>query len=175
MSNHSSTSESGQSDSEADHSAVLEPEDNAVEHYPRFMLPRASGMSTMGEIHALVPSPLSRSPAGSTVNLTREEQSSVYPATWHEYEDQFNYFYSCHFIEQDYYDYLAGSLRRASNTEYPEDNDIGSDEEMAEYSDDDIVSVGSSSSNADAEHQQSSDPPPSGAAEDQGKKSETAV
>ncbi|KAJ2346790.1 hypothetical protein GGF43_004905, partial [Coemansia sp. RSA 2618] len=92
------------------------------------------------------------------------------------YEDQFNYFYSCHFIEQDYYDYLAGSLRRASNTEYPEDNDIGSDEEMAEYSDDDdIVSVGSSSSNADAEHQQSSDPPLSGAAEDQGKKSETAV
>ncbi|KAJ2328030.1 Glucosamine-6-phosphate isomerase (Glucosamine-6-phosphate deaminase) (GNPDA) (GlcN6P deaminase) [Coemansia sp. RSA 2702] len=118
------------------------PEDAAAEHYPRFMLPRASGMSTMGEIHALVPSPLVQSPAGSAASLARDDQAAAYPPTWHEYEDQFNYFYSCHFIEQDYYDYLANNMRRTSNG-YLEAANSGSDEEMVEYSDDDGASIAS--------------------------------
>ncbi|KAJ2508823.1 Glucosamine-6-phosphate isomerase (Glucosamine-6-phosphate deaminase) (GNPDA) (GlcN6P deaminase) [Coemansia sp. RSA 2052] len=104
----------------------------ATERYPRYMLPRASGMSTMGEIHALGPSPPTRSPADSMVNMASYDQASIYPATWHEYEDQFNYFYNCHFIEQDYYDYLAGSTRRPYN--YGEE-DIGNDDYMESYSD----------------------------------------
>ncbi|KAJ2843693.1 Glucosamine-6-phosphate isomerase (Glucosamine-6-phosphate deaminase) (GNPDA) (GlcN6P deaminase) [Coemansia brasiliensis] len=115
--------------------------DNAgpVEHYPRFMLPRASGMSTMGEIHALLPSPMMvQSPDNSSANLARDSHtSSAYPDTWHEYEDQFNYFYSCHFIEQDYYDYLAGNSNR-NNSSYINDANSDSDvydEEAVEYSD----------------------------------------
>lgn len=109
----------------------------AAEHYPRYMLPRTSGMSTMGEIHALGPSPPTRSPADSTVNLVGYDQASVYPATWHEYEDQFNYFYNCHFIEQDYYDYLAGSSHHPNS--YGEEDigeEDGNDDYMESYSDD---------------------------------------
>ncbi|KAJ2743994.1 Glucosamine-6-phosphate isomerase (Glucosamine-6-phosphate deaminase) (GNPDA) (GlcN6P deaminase) [Coemansia sp. BCRC 34301] len=104
----------------------------AAGRYPRYMLPRASGMSTMGEIHALGPSPTIRSPADSMANLASYGQTSVYPATWHEYEDQFNYLYNCHFIEQDYYDYLAGSTRRPDS--YGEE-DIGNDGYIDSYSD----------------------------------------
>ncbi|KAJ2492468.1 hypothetical protein IWW37_001372 [Coemansia sp. RSA 2050] len=108
----------------------------ATEHYPRYMLPRASGMSTMGEIHALGPSPPTRSPADSTVNLVGYDQASVYPATWHEYEDQFNYFYNCHFIEQDYYDYLAGnSYRPISYGEEDTGEGEGNGDYMETYSD----------------------------------------
>ncbi|KAJ2313456.1 Glucosamine-6-phosphate isomerase (Glucosamine-6-phosphate deaminase) (GNPDA) (GlcN6P deaminase) [Coemansia sp. RSA 2705] len=129
-------------ESAASSPVAYEPEDAAAEHYPRFMLPRASGMSTMGEIHALVPSPLVQSPAGSAASLARDDQAAAYPPTWHEYEDQFNYFYSCHFIEQDYYDYLANNMRRTSNG-YLEAANSGSDEEMVEYSDDDGASIAS--------------------------------
>ncbi|KAJ2822602.1 hypothetical protein GGI24_003900 [Coemansia furcata] len=91
-------------------------------------------MSTMGEIHALGPSPPTRSPADSTVNLVGYDQASAYPATWHEYEDQFNYFYNCHFIEQDYYDYLAGSLHRPNSNGEEDIND----DYMESYSDENV-------------------------------------
>ncbi|KAJ2718879.1 Glucosamine-6-phosphate isomerase (Glucosamine-6-phosphate deaminase) (GNPDA) (GlcN6P deaminase) [Coemansia sp. D1744] len=176
---HNCAAELDQSDNDnndnPDDSVLLEPEDMYVEHYPRYMLPRASGLSTMGEIHALVPSPLAQSPAGSAVSLTRDIQAPVYPATWHEYEDQFNYFYSCHFIEQDYYDYLAGNTRRNGNNGYLEDNDIASDEEMVEYSDADDDSFVSSASSAGHDPQQNSDRPLNGADDSQGEKSEAAI
>ncbi|KAJ2842688.1 hypothetical protein GGI22_007464, partial [Coemansia erecta] len=89
-------------------------EDIEPGHYPRFMLPRASGMSTMGEIHSLGPSPHNQSPAASVTNLVGYNQAQVYPARWHEYEDQFNYFYNCHFIEQDYYDFISSQGQHPS-------------------------------------------------------------
>ncbi|KAJ2007708.1 hypothetical protein GGI04_001416 [Coemansia thaxteri] len=109
------------------------------ERYPRFMLPRASGLSTMGEIHSLGSSsrtaPLHTDSAAS---LSGYDQASVYPATWHEYEDQFNYFYNCHFIEQDYYDYLAAGPRRSGDSFVLDDNagGDGDDEHVDYYSDD---------------------------------------
>ncbi|KAJ1864689.1 Glucosamine-6-phosphate isomerase (Glucosamine-6-phosphate deaminase) (GNPDA) (GlcN6P deaminase) [Coemansia sp. RSA 989] len=111
-----------------------------IERYPRFMLPRASGLSTMGEIHALLPSPAVQSPDSSSANLAHDSHpSSAYPATWHEYEDQFNYLYSCHFIEQEYYDYLAGNSHHNSSSYANEVNSDGDivydDEEAVEYSD----------------------------------------
>ncbi|KAJ2609338.1 hypothetical protein EV177_004510 [Coemansia sp. RSA 1804] len=98
--------------------------------YPRYMLPRTSGMSTMGEIHSLGPSPHNRSPASSAMNISGYNQGPVYPATWHEYEDQFNYFYNCHFIEQDYYNYLANHYRRSSDSNEDEDGGIGDTEDI---------------------------------------------
>ncbi|KAJ2083435.1 hypothetical protein H4R24_000814 [Coemansia sp. RSA 988] len=109
----SETSHSGQYNARVSFAAAA-----AVRH-PRYMLPRASGMSTMGEIHSLAPPHVSP-PTEMASSPPGYDQSSVYPATWHEYEDQFNYFYNCHFIEQDYYNYLSGNLRR------PGDNDSDS-------------------------------------------------
>ncbi|KAJ1720682.1 hypothetical protein LPJ53_004721 [Coemansia erecta] len=68
-------------------------------------------------------------------------RSSVYPATWHEYEDQFNYFYNCHFIEQNYYDYLASGYPQAntvadgSSNDHADGGDDASDQDMDYYSD----------------------------------------
>ncbi|KAJ2364522.1 hypothetical protein H4S02_010873, partial [Coemansia sp. RSA 2611] len=136
----------------------------ATEHYPRYMLPRASGMSTMGEIHALGPSPPTRSPADSTVNLAGYDQASVYPATWHEYEDQFNYFYNCHFIEQDYYDYLAGtSYRPISYGEEDAGEDDGNGDFMETYSDEnansDVANIDALMGDVDAAQPMSEIPP----------------
>ncbi|KAJ2614626.1 hypothetical protein H4S08_001628 [Coemansia sp. RSA 1365] len=112
--------------------------------HPRYMLPRASGMSTMGEIHSLAP-PHAQSSAALASNPSGYDQSSVYPATWHEYEDQFNYFYNCHFIEQDYYDYLSGNLRR------PGDNDSNPSTDQSSDSADESVYGESSFSTSDDE------------------------
>ncbi|KAJ2791999.1 Glucosamine-6-phosphate isomerase (Glucosamine-6-phosphate deaminase) (GNPDA) (GlcN6P deaminase) [Coemansia linderi] len=136
----------------------------ATEHYPRYMLPRASGMSTMGEIHALGPSPPTRSPADSTANLAGYDQASVYPATWHEYEDQFNYFYNCHFIEQDYYDYLAGtSYRPISYGEEDAGEDDGNGDFMETYSDEnansDVANIDALMGDVDAAQPMSEIPP----------------
>ncbi|KAJ2451464.1 hypothetical protein EV183_003598 [Coemansia sp. RSA 2336] len=111
-----------------------------AERYPRFMLPRASGLSTMGEIHALLPSPAVQSPDSSSANLAHDSNSaSAYPPTWHEYEDQFNHLYSCHFIEQEYYDYLTGNSHHHNSSYANEVNSDGDavydDEEAVEYSD----------------------------------------
>ncbi|KAJ1767822.1 hypothetical protein IW140_003979 [Coemansia sp. RSA 1813] len=105
--------------------------------YPRFMLPRASGMSTMGEIHSLGPSPRNQSPASSMANLAGYGQAPVYPAMWHEYEDQFNYFYNCHFIEQDYYDYISSHHQRPSDNaeESSKNSSIEEADEAEPYSD----------------------------------------
>ncbi|KAI9506172.1 hypothetical protein GGI25_005702 [Coemansia spiralis] len=92
--------------------------DAELSRYPRFMLPRASGMSTMGEIQSLALSPRTQSPTISIPNVSGYDQPLAYPATWREYEDQFNYFYNCHFIEQDYYDYLAGRHHQHTGSSY---------------------------------------------------------
>ncbi|KAJ2156625.1 hypothetical protein GGF46_005068 [Coemansia sp. RSA 552] len=78
-------------------------------------------MSTMGELHSLIASPAT-SPASAPV----DDNPSLYPPTWHEYEDQFNYFYSCHFIEQNYYGHLAGHLRQPSAS-YPDISSLDDD------------------------------------------------
>ncbi|KAJ1814939.1 Glucosamine-6-phosphate isomerase (Glucosamine-6-phosphate deaminase) (GNPDA) (GlcN6P deaminase) [Coemansia sp. RSA 2598] len=88
---------------------------SADRRHPRFMLPRASGLSTMGEIHSLTHAVAAAPPEHAASDLAGYDQTSTYPATWHEYEDQFNYFYNCHFIEQDYYDYLSSGFRRLDN------------------------------------------------------------
>ncbi|KAJ1853735.1 hypothetical protein LPJ73_002588 [Coemansia sp. RSA 2703] len=110
-------------------------------HHSRFMLPRASGLSTMGDIRSFVHSPVDRSSALLAPSLPAHDQGSVYPATWHEYEDQFNYFYNCHFIEQDYYDYLAtgypqaGGMAASDSSSHDIDRDDASDQDMDYYSD----------------------------------------
>ncbi|KAJ2781579.1 hypothetical protein GGI15_003177 [Coemansia interrupta] len=110
--------------------------------HSRFMLPRASGLSTMGDIHSFAHSPVDRASALTASSLPTHDQGSVYPATWHEYEDQFNYFYNCHFIEQDYYDYLssgypqADSMAGSGSNEHVNDADDASDQGMEYYSDD---------------------------------------
>ncbi|KAJ2226585.1 hypothetical protein IWW45_007398 [Coemansia sp. RSA 485] len=116
----------------------------ADRRHPRFMLPRASGLSTMGEIHSFAQTTAAMPPARTASDLPSYDQSSTYPATWHEYEDQFNYFYNCHFIEQDYYDYLASSHRNpgsanvsapgadssAGNESQDDSDDFGEDSEL---------------------------------------------
>ncbi|PIA16654.1 hypothetical protein COEREDRAFT_86743 [Coemansia reversa NRRL 1564] len=98
----------------------------------------------MGEIHSLAP-PHVQSSAALASSPSEHDQSSVYPATWHEYEDQFNYFYNCHFIEQDYYDYLSGNLRR------PSDNDSNASTDQSADSVDESVYGGSSYSTSEDE------------------------
>ncbi|KAJ2722206.1 hypothetical protein GGI07_003483 [Coemansia sp. Benny D115] len=98
-------------ESASEHTSLREPD--ADRRHPRFMVPYASGLSTMGEIHSFGATLHTQSPAESLASMARQPSSltSAYPPTWHEYEDQFNYFYNCHFVDQDYYDYLAGNTR----------------------------------------------------------------
>ncbi|KAJ2856974.1 hypothetical protein J3B02_001301 [Coemansia erecta] len=104
----------------------------------------------MGEIHSFTHTTAAMPSTRASSDLASFDQSSTYPPTWHEYEDQFNYFYNCHFIEQDYYDYLASGYQRqfggantnassASSSARDENEDKADEDDEGSELDQDIV------------------------------------